>query len=166
MLSVHVTGNRMTIRVVDEASKSAEPTPIRVYIAGAANEAERVTLFAECAKMCANITTTLEWWDFTLDAERASPTRQQRVQQALARLEGVRACEVLLLLVPDFGNDGFEAFFEADRALSQGKHVVWVGDTERSIFSSLCAYTCATGKEAVDYLGSLAETYATPAVRP
>ena len=65
-----------------------------------------------------------------------------------------------VVLVPSRHAPTIGAYFEADRALTLGKLVIWVGDEERSVFSALCAFTAPDDEGAFAVLQSLAMEHA------
>ena len=138
------------------AVMTAERKPLRVYVAGSSTglELHRAKAFMDAARE-RGMVVTHDWPKLVLDRLQSvgldanqGMTRQERTGVALDCIRGVMECEVCVVLVPSHGSPTIGAWFEADRALSMGKLVLWVGDEERSVFSALCAFTARDIDEA------------------
>jgi hypothetical protein len=150
------------------AVMTAERKPLRVYVAGSSTglELHRVKAFMDALRE-RGMVVTHDWPKLVLDRMQSvglganqGMTRQERTGIALDCIRGVMECEVCVVLVPSHSCPTIGAWFEADRALTLGKLVVWVGDEERSVFSCLCAFVARDIDEAFALLQSLAMEHA------
>lgn len=140
-------------------------TRLKLYIAGASREAERVRRWTEIANQSSAIKIVSTWVD---GAEKWSGQDDTYSSQLSARiaiqdLAELASADVVWLMVPD-NLPSFGAVFEVGFAHGIGKPFVASGAmAESSIFTAL-GKRCSTDAEAYFYLSDLAHQYAQHAI--
>jgi nucleoside 2-deoxyribosyltransferase len=121
-----------------EIERESCEDPLRVYVAGASAEIERV-LLAIATLRTAGIDVVCTWPAIVTkvgDANPASASKEQRFGWAAQDLAEVLSADVLLFLVPA-SSATLGAPWEAGVAWLAGKHIVCAGVTKRSVFCAL-----------------------------